>query len=413
MMMRLKSLHRFFILIFIWTALPLTSSGQWWVDTEKAEKARSNGFLLFTSEIKIDATNAINEMYNYNFYDAQREFNYLRAKYPDHPLPDFFLGLIQWWKIIPNIENTLYDVSLLDYMDRTISKADKIWKDTKNPEAAFFLAGAYAVKGRIYSERKNWTKAIFAGNNAIDYLEKCRNYADFSPELMFGDGLYNYYYEFIKENFPLLRPVLWAFPRGKKEEGIKQLEKVSFDAFYTRTEARYFLLSIYAMEGLSNKGYDLAKYTYNQFPNNPYFERMLARTCFFNGKMDECMRLSQDILRKIDEKYTGYEEVSGRYASYFMGYYQFAIYKNYKEAKIYFDQTVNFTEKINDIKSNYYLAALNYLAKIAIQNKDLKSAELYLAKVTKNSDRKNSQNKEAKKLLAEIKKLKKGKSRAN
>jgi hypothetical protein len=140
---------------------------------------------------------------------------------------------------------------------------------------------------------------------------------------------------------------------------------------------------------------------------------MLARTCFFNGKMDECMRLSQDILRKIDEKYTGYEEVSGRYASYFMGYYQFAIYKNYSEAKIYFDQTVKFTEKINDIKSNYYLAALNYLAKIAIQKKDLQSAELYLAKVTKNSDRKNSQNKEAKKLLVEIKKLKKGKSRAN
>lgn len=409
--MRLKSLLKLIFIFILGIFLPFKSHSQWWVETEKAEKVRSKGFLLFTSEIKIDATNAINEMYNYNFYDAQREFNYLRAKYPDHPLPEFFLGLIQWWKIIPNIDNTLYDVSLLEYMDKTIDKAYIIWKETKNPEAAFFLAGAYAIKGRIYSERKSWAKAIFAGNNAIDYLEKCRNYADFSPEIMFGDGLYNYYYEFIKENFPLLRPVLWAFPRGKKTDGIKQLEKVSYQAFYTRTEARYFLLSIYAMENMTQKGYELARYTYNQFPNNPYFERMLARTCYFNSRIDECMQLSRDILDKIDKKYTGYEEVSGRYASYFLGFYQFAVYRNFGEAKIYFNRTINFSEKLNDLKSNYYLAALNYLAKIALQEKDVYSAEKYLTKVIKNSDRKNTQNKEAKNLMKEVNKQLKSKKR--
>ncbi len=409
--MRLKSLHNLFIFVLFWIFIPQISHAQWWVETEKAERERSKGFLLFTSEIKIDATNAINEMYNYNFFDAEREFTYLRAKYPDHPLPEFFLGLIQWWKIIPNTDNTLYDAILIDYMDKSISKAEKIWKNSKNPEAAFFLAGAYAVKGRIYSERKNWTKAVLTGNNAIDYLEACREYADFSPELMFGDGLYNYYYQFIKENFPLLRPVLWAFPRGNKAEGIKQLEKVAFDAFYTRTEARYFLLQIYAMEGMNNKGFDMVKYTYNQFPNNPFFHRMYARSCFFGGKMDECMRLSQEILQRIEKKQTGYEEVSGRYASYFMGYYQFHVYQNMKEAETYFKKSVQFSEKIKAFDSNYYYASLLYLAKISVKLKDYNAAENYINSIIKKADRKNSQRKEASKLYQEVKKLKKDSKR--
>ena len=78
------------------------ASAQSWKDTEKAEKERSKGMLLLTSEVQIEATTAINHMYNFKFYEAEKEFNYLKVKYPDHPLPEFLLGLMEWWKIVPN-----------------------------------------------------------------------------------------------------------------------------------------------------------------------------------------------------------------------------------------------------------------------------------------------------------------------
>ena len=57
-------------------------------------------------------------------------------------------------------------------------------------------------------------------------------------------ALYNYYAEWISENYAILRPVLMFFPDGNKELGIKQLKTVANNAFYTRTEAQYFLMRI-------------------------------------------------------------------------------------------------------------------------------------------------------------------------
>ncbi|MHA8069751.1 tetratricopeptide repeat protein [Aquirufa ecclesiirivi] len=407
--MRSRYRLRSYVLLLSFLSLSFLSLGQWWKKTEEAEKERSKGMLLLTSEVQIEATNAINQMYNFKFPEAEREFNYLKVKHPDHPLPDFLLGLVQWWKMVPNTQNEVYDDRLLEYMDRSISKAEKIWDDTENPEAAFFMAAAYGFKGRLHAERKHWARATLAAKNALKYLEYSREFADFSPELMFGDGLYNYYYHFIKQNFKLLRPVLWLFPKANKQQGIEQLEKVSYQAFYTRTEARYFLLQIYAMENLSEKSYELAKYTHQNYPDNPFFERYHARSAFMLGKLDEAMEVAKSILNKIDNKQVGYEGVSGRYASYILGYYQLYIFKNHTEAKIYFKKCMDFSIQTASLESGYYWASVLGLARIAYQEGDFDKAVDHCKEVMDKADKKTSQYTEAKKLLSEAKKARRKK----
>lgn len=407
--MRSRYRLRSYILLLSFLSLSFLSLGQWWKKTEEAEKERSKGMLLFTSEVQIEATNAINQMYNFKFPEAEREFNYLKVKHPDHPLPDFLLGLVQWWKMVPNTQNEVYDDRLLEYMDLSISKAEKIWDETENPEAAFFMAAAYGFKGRLHAERKHWARATLAAKNALKYLENSREFADFSPELMFGDGLYNYYYHFIKQNFKLLRPVLWLFPKANKQQGIEQLEKVSYQAFYTRTEARYFLLQIYAMENMSDKSYELAKYTHQNYPDNPFFERYHARSAFMLGKLDEAMEISKSILQKIENHQVGYEGVSGRYASYILGYYQLYIFKNPSEAKIYFQKCMDFSIQTGSLESGYYWASVLGLARIAFQASDFDKAVDLCKEVMDKADKKTSQYTEAKKLLSEAKKARRKK----
>lgn len=409
MEMRSRYRLRSYILLLSFLSLSFLSLGQWWKKTEEAEKERSKGMLLLTSEVQIEATNAINQMYNFKFPEAEREFNYLKVKHPDHPLPDFLLGLVQWWKMVPNTQNEVYDDRLLEYMDRSISKAEKIWDDTENPEAAFFMAAAYGFKGRLHAERKHWARATLAAKSALKYLEYSREFADFSPELMFGDGLYNYYYHFIKQNFKLLRPVLWLFPKANKQQGIEQLEKVSYQAFYTRTEARYFLLQIYAMENMSEKSYELAKYTHQNYPDNPFFERYHARSAFMLGKLDEAMEVSKSILSKIDNHQVGYEGVSGRYASYILGYYQLYIFRNPAEAKIYFQKCMDFSIQTGSLESGYYWASVLGLARIAYQEGDYDVAVDHCKEVMDKADKKTSQYTDAKKLLSEAKKARRKK----
>jgi hypothetical protein len=74
----------------------------------------------------------------------------------------------------------------------------------------------------LYSDedRKNWRKAIAAGNNAMEYLEIGDKQHELSPEFLFGDALYNYFSVWVPENYPALKPVLWFFPKGDKALGL-------------------------------------------------------------------------------------------------------------------------------------------------------------------------------------------------
>ncbi len=136
-------------------------------------------YLLMNRRLQFEITDAVNHLYNFNFQAAEREFTYMKYRYPDHPLPEFLLGLSQWWRIVPNIEEKRYDKAFFDYMDRTIDKAkDLLDEDPTNREASFFLAGAYGFKGRLNAERKNWTAATFAGRNALKYLELSKGEED-------------------------------------------------------------------------------------------------------------------------------------------------------------------------------------------------------------------------------------------
>ncbi|MCX6213055.1 tetratricopeptide repeat protein [Spirosoma sp.] len=362
--------------------------------------------LLKHPGVQIESAEAINLMYNYKFYEADKEFRWLRLRYPKHPMPYFLMGLAEWWKIVPNTDITDYDGPCLTYMDSTITMAEKMYEDSDNKlEPSFFLAAAYAFKGRLFSERKKWAKATIAGKNALKYFEKCKGNADFSPELLFGDGMYNYYAQWIPENYPILKPILMFFPKGNKANGIKELEKTANTAFYTRVEARYFLVQIYSMENQYDKAYDMSKYMYEQYPDNPFFERYFARSAFVTGRLAEAERASRDILAKVDRTQAGYEGVSGRTAAYILAYINHLFYKNLPEAKVNYQKSIDYAKQTNSTTSGYYLSSVLGLAKIATEARDFDLAQTYFQEVIDKAERKSSQYKEAKKALDDAKKL--------
>jgi tetratricopeptide (TPR) repeat protein len=202
---------------------------------------------------------------------------------------------------------------------------------------------------------------------------------------------------------------LWLFPKANKSQGIAQLEKVSYQAFYTRTEARYFLLQIYGIENMNEKAYGMAKYTSETFPDNPYFHRAYARSAYMNGNVEEATSLSKEILRRIDQHYVGYEATSGRYASYILGYYALYVYRNHADATNYFKQCMEFSKATDATDSGYYWASLLGLARISYQQQNYDQAVDYCKLVLENAEKKSPQHTEAKKLLSESKKARRKK----
>ncbi len=384
------------------------ASGAWRAAAQAPAKKDTTIILINNIAMQIEITQAMNDLYNFKFEKAEQQFRWFKQKYAWHPLPYFLLGLSEWWKIMPNTKATQYDDRFMAYMDSSIMVAENLFESHPEYkiEAAFFLSAAHGFKGRLLSdeERKNWRKAAVEGKSALNYMEICREKENLSPELLFGDALYNYFSVWVPENYPSLRPIMWFFRKGDKQLGLRQLKEVSYNAFYTRTEAMVWLMRILnSYENDQPRAFQLAEYLYQTYPDNPYFHRYYARMLYGRGLYPELESQSKKILERIDSSQIGYEATSGRYAAFFLG----QLYERQAkldDAKKYYVLAVKYAEEIAATESGYYLFSLIALGEINQTQGNKAEAKRYFTEVKKKSNRKDEAFKDAKRRLKNLEK---------
>ena len=114
--------------------------------TSAQERKDTTLILIANITIQLEATEALNDLYNFKFAKAEQQFRWFKQKYPWHPLPYFLLGLSEWWKIMPSIETRDHDDRFLAYMDSTILVADHlhVHSPVYHIVAAFLMAAPYS-----------------------------------------------------------------------------------------------------------------------------------------------------------------------------------------------------------------------------------------------------------------------------
>ncbi len=357
--------------------------------------------------IQINVSEGMHAMYNSQFDKAYSIFEKLRLQYPEHPIAYFLLSLNTWWKIAPCIENTFYDQIFLQYLKKTIYTAKKLYKKNKdNYEASFFLSAAYAFKGRLYGERDQWIKAALAGKKALQYHKKTIKKQHLSTELLFGEALYHYYNAWVYNHYAIFRWMKIFTPQEDFVTGIQQLKQVAQNAFYTRTEAQYYLLGI-LVDDLQNyeEALPLAHYLHQTYPNNSCFEKYYAKILYMVGDFEEAQKISYAILQKVDKHYIGYGPKIQRCAYFFLGHiYQLA--KNWEKAQYFYEKIKKFTEDNQKQypKHGYYLYALLGLAVIAEQKEKWTQAYHHYQKAYKYAKEQNDLQKKIKNNMQLVKK---------
>lgn len=367
--------------------------------------------ILTDIDIQIEATSAINKMYNYQFEEAEKEFRWLVSEYQNHPLPVFLLGLSSWWKIDAQSsksyigesqkENVL-DKNFLSLMDESINLSKQIYDQGNKVDGAFFLAASYGFKGRLLSERRKWSAAAFAGRNAIKYLKEIRKDDLMIPEISFGNGLFNYYSIWISERYPLLKPIIKLFPEGNKNKGVEQLNIASNNSFYTRTEAQYFLMRIYSGEGKLSKALQLSEYLKDTYPQNSIFHKYYTQLLYRNSRLNECLKESNNIIVNYKKRKFGYNEDEVRIAHFFLG----EIYHsnlNFEKAIFNYKKSIEFSEKIGKQKMGYSIFSNFSLGRIFFNRNEYKQAKTYFKRVLKLTKRKDDLNKRSRNFLKKIK----------
>jgi tetratricopeptide (TPR) repeat protein len=353
----------------------------------------SNILLAQQNDFDSRIQQGIKQIYNIKFEEAEKTFRALIADYPNHPAGRFFLAMIDWWKILLDVENESHDEIFFQKLEDVIFQCDQILKkDPGNVDALFFKGGSIGFRGRLRSLRESWLKAADDGREALPIVERAAKLDPNNLDVQLGFGIYNYYAAVIPEEYPIIKPLMIFFPSGNKEEGLKQLKNTAFNGKYAKYEARYFLMTIYyRYESNPWQSEEFAKMLVDDFPDNPTFQRWLGRIYVRQGKMQLADSVFKDILRKADENFYGYNfPASLREANYYIGY-NYKLNNELDSAKIYLTRCAEISGQIDkDEESGFLINSILYLAQISESKNLFEEAISYYERLLKMRDWGNS-----------------------
>jgi tetratricopeptide (TPR) repeat protein len=266
------------------------------------------------------AVRGISCVYNLEFERAEREFSSMVRLAPQHPGGHFFLAMVDWWRIVIDLENRDYDERFFAALDRVIDLCDSILDANEDDMTAlFFKGGALGFQGRLRFHRNDYLAAANAGRLALPLVQRASALEPDNDDIFLGTGIYNYYVAVIPQEYPWVKPLLLFIPPGDRAEGLAQLTRASDRGRYAGVEATYFLMQVYYFyEKDYAKALSLARRLHDRFPNNMLFHRFVGRCHAALNNWARTGEVFGDIAGRARAGQRGYNASAEREACYYV-----------------------------------------------------------------------------------------------
>jgi hypothetical protein len=343
-------------------------------------------WILQAGQMDVKIRRGIDLVYNMEFDAAERTFDSVTSENPEHPAGYFYKAMVDFWRAVTNPDNTTYDDNYRAQLDVCLAKADSLLVQNERDLAGIFYKGAaLGMRARIFAIRPTWQSAVSLmlrdAKEGVKYLDLIEEMIPSNSDVLFGRGLYNYYVEAVKEDHPLLRPIISLFATGNKRVGLQMLEKAAQDASYARTEARYELLKLYwSYEKNYSRAYAIAQFLTNKYPNNVVFLHHLGYAQHYYGLTEGYDSTYHVMLARAKEKREGYTIRQAREAMYFLGKAALLLPNRNLDSALYFLYNSNLlTRKISPDEETWWLAQSELLMGQAYDLKGMRSraVEMY------------------------------------
>lgn len=349
---------------------------------------------LVSSQSDFDSLTAIGirQIYNIKFEDAEITFRKLIADYPESPAGRFFLAMIDWWKILLDLDNEGYDEIFYQKLEDVIFKCDEILdKNEKDIDALFFKGGSIGFRGRLRALRESWLKAADDGRIALPIVQRAAKLDPENRDVELGFGIYNYYAAVIPDKYPIVKPLMIFFPNGDKQKGLRHLINTAEQGKFAKYEAQYFLMTLYfQFEYDYYKAEEYSKKLYEAFPDNPVFERWRGRIAVRLGDRFTADLIFKDVYKKCELRQIGYNNKAEREAAYYIGLYQRED-RNIDSAELNFRRCLELSEKIDKKEeSGFLINAVLYLGMIYDEKGEREKALQFYNRVLNLKDFSNS-----------------------
>lgn len=267
----------------------------------------------------------IDLIYNLQFAAADRYFQDIVAAEPDNPVGHFFLAMVIWWQVLSDLEDRSHDQAFYDLLEKCIAVCDRrLEQDPRDFDAVICKGGSIGFRGRLRGDRDQYLHAASDGLKSLPLLQLSRELEPTNKDILFGQGIYNYFVEVMPREYPIVRPVVALLPSGDRLKGLQQLQQVVDEGYYARTEAAYFLAQIYRVfEKDNRKALSYLEPLHARYPSNALFHRYTARSLIEVGRWPKGVSLYQEVVRLSQEGRPGYHVYGQLEALYYIGKYAF------------------------------------------------------------------------------------------
>ncbi len=270
--------------------------------------------------VRFQAKRGLDLLYDMKFEQAQKLFEQIDQRFPQHPIGPFLKALNTWWKILLDFSDTSHDDAFYAAMDEVIERCDRVLKREKDHfDAMFFKGAALGFRGRLRSNRRDWFKAASDGKRAMDYVLGVAEKDPANHDYVFGKGIYDYYAAVIPDRYPFVKPVMTFFPKGNRARGLRELERTARQGYYIQTEAAYFLLQVYYLfEEDFAKSIEYVSWLRKRHPGNAFFHAIEGRIYARWGDWRRAEAIFTDVLERYKQGKPGYHAATGEQALYYL-----------------------------------------------------------------------------------------------
>lgn len=177
-----------------------------------------------------------------------------------------------WWQILLDPESRALDDEFSTSVNRAI-RTSEAWtgRAPENPEAWFYLGGAYAARVQWRVLRDEKLAAARDGKRIRDALERAVELAPDLDDAYFGIGMYKYYADVAPTTARILRFLL-MLPGGDRKAGLEEMLRARNRGRLLQGEADYQLHVIYLWyERQTSEALRLLDRLHEHYPANPIF----------------------------------------------------------------------------------------------------------------------------------------------
>ncbi|GAA4456118.1 hypothetical protein GCM10023189_24870 [Nibrella saemangeumensis] len=249
----------------------------------------AQGQILTDKDIQQTILSALDNIYNYEFDEAEPFIRQVRNRYPQHPVAPMLKAIQIQWQYLPLTDNRNATVQYTQYLTQSLELAKKLLdKDKKDPEGVFFALTAHGYLALKYHYDEEFLKGVSEAKKAYGYLIDGFNLMEKNGEFYFTTGLYNYYVERYPEDHPVVKPFMFFFQSGNMQQGLRQMETSVKRGLFTRPEASYYLAQIFLKnENQPNRASLYSKWLVDKYPNNPLYRMRHAEALLLAGRYNE------------------------------------------------------------------------------------------------------------------------------